>query len=208
MAAHVKDGKPLAEDIQFMAGLQGIRYVFVYPEQHDIVLVGPAEGWKVDRRGNIVGLTTGRPVMMLEDLLVALRIEPKEERAGITCSIDPTSEGIQRLRTHVSKLHTIGDPDTTAAGIEKALGTQQISFTGAPSSSHFASVLIAADYRMKRLAMDFEPSPVRGLPSFLQMIGPGGHGMSKVMQRWWLEPTYDAVLRSQDDLAWEAAAPA
>ena len=36
-----------------------------------------------------------------------------------------------------------------------------------PATSHFARVLVAADYRMKRLAMNFEPAPVRGLPSFL-----------------------------------------
>ncbi len=57
-----------------------------------------------------------------------------------------------------------------AAGLEKALGRQQVTFTGVPATSHFASVLVAADYRMKRLAMNFEPSPVRGMPSFLQHV--------------------------------------
>ena len=59
--------------IKYLAGLQRIHYVFVYPEQKDIVLVGPGEGWKVDAKGNVVGITTGRPVMLLDDLLVALR---------------------------------------------------------------------------------------------------------------------------------------
>ena len=58
-----KTGKPLPQDVKFLGGLQRIRYVLVYPEQKDIVLVGPGEGWKVEpRRGNIVGVTTGRPV--------------------------------------------------------------------------------------------------------------------------------------------------
>ena len=60
-------------ELILLGGLQEIRYIFVYPEQKDIVLVGPAEGWKVDERGNIVGKTTGRPVMNLDDLVIALR---------------------------------------------------------------------------------------------------------------------------------------
>ena len=44
---------------------------------------------------------------------------------------------------------------------------------GVPADSHFARVLVAADYRMKRLAMNFDPSPVNGLPSYLHMIKPG-----------------------------------
>ena len=56
-----------------LAGLQEVRYVFVYPEQKDIVLVGYGEGWRIDTRGNIVGVTTGKPVLLLDDLLTALR---------------------------------------------------------------------------------------------------------------------------------------
>ncbi len=127
------------------------------PSRHDIVLVGPAEGWKVDARGNIVGATTGRPVMLLDDLLVALRTAAGPGQAGITCSIDPTKAGLEQLHSRLATLHTIGNPERTAAAIEQALGRQQISFTGVPASSHFAGVLVAADYRMKRLAMNFEP---------------------------------------------------
>ncbi len=89
------------------------------------------------------------------------------------------------------------------AGMEKALGRQNITFTGVPATSHFAAVLLAADYRMKRLAMDFETSPIRGLPSFLQMYKATGVGMDNMMPRWWLEPKYESVLRSPDGMAWE-----
>ena len=91
------DKKPLPDAIKYLAGLQHIRYVFVYPEQKDIVLVGPGEGWKVDGRGNVVGVTTGRPVMLLDDLLVAFRTAKAAAQGGITCSIDPTPEGLARL---------------------------------------------------------------------------------------------------------------
>ncbi|MGO9108146.1 MAG: DUF1598 domain-containing protein [Thermoguttaceae bacterium] len=203
----VKAGKPISEEAAFLGGLQQIRYVFVYPEQKDIVLVGPAEGWKMDTRGNIVGATTGRSVMFLDDLVVALRTAAGSDRTGINCSIDPTPEGMQQLRTHVAQLHAIGDRERTAAGIEQALGRQQITVSGVPASSHFAEVLVAADYRMKRLAMKFEPTPIPGMPSFLDMLGGTGYGMSHLMQRWWLEPKYESVLKDPDGLAWEFRGP-
>ena len=49
--------------------------------------------------------------------------------------------------------------------MEEALGPQTISITGVPPTSHFARVIVAADFRMKRLAMDFEPAPVDDMPS-------------------------------------------
>ncbi len=196
-------GRPLPDEVRYLAGLQQIQYVLVYPEQSDIVLVGPGEGWKVDARGNIVGVTTERPVMLLDDLLVALRTAGGAAQQPISCSIDPTSEGLQRLRAHVSKLRTIGNPVQTARGIEEVLGPQQVSITGVPPTSHFARVMVAADYRMKRLAMGFEPSPVAGLPSFLSMVPATGRGMSNMLPRWWLEPKYDPILRDPDGLAWK-----
>jgi hypothetical protein len=194
-----KNNKPLTDDLLYLGGLQQVRYIFVYPEQHDIVLVGPAEGWKVDAKGDIVGLTTNRPVMLLDDLLVAIRAEKNAATDDISCSIGPTAEGLQRWKAVSSRQRTMGNPQVVAANFEQALGKQQITFTGVPDTSHFARVLIAADYRMKRIAMNFEKSPVAGLPSFLSMMSASG----PMMPRWWLEPKYDAVLRDGDGLAWE-----
>ncbi|MDZ7615421.1 MAG: DUF1598 domain-containing protein, partial [Patescibacteria group bacterium] len=200
----VDNGREIPDEARYLAGLQQIHYVLVYPEHNDIVLMGPGEGWKLDARGNVVGVSTGRPVLLLDDLLVALRTARGAAQQAISCSIDPTPEGLQRLRSHVSKLRTIGNPEQTARGIEEVLGPQQVSITGVPPTSHFARVMVAADYRMKRLAMGFEPAPVSGLPSFLSMIGGGsGHGMSNMLPRWWLEPKYEPLLRDPDGLAWE-----
>ena len=171
-----KTGKPLPQDIKFLGGLQQVRYVLVYPEQKDIVLVGPGEGWKVEpRRGYIVGVKSGRPVLQLDDLAVALRTAQQAAHGGITCSIDPTAEGLRQLQSYVRTLHTIAD--TTKDNLEQTLGRQRITFSGVPATSHFARVLVSADYHMKRLAMGFEKSPVPGLPSYLQMITVGSKGM-------------------------------
>jgi hypothetical protein len=201
---YIDKGKPLSDAMKYLAGLQQIDYVLVYPEQHDIVLAGPGEGWKLDARGDLVGATTGRPVMLLDDLLVALRTAPQALQSGISCSIDPTNEGLTRLRQYVSKLHTIGsDPQATADSIGQTLGPQRITVTGVPTTSHFARVLVAADYRMKRIAMNFEPSPVRSLPSFLQMMQSTRRGMNNMMPRWWLEPDFQPLLRDRDGLSWQ-----
>ncbi len=203
LAAEIQAGKPLPSEMALLGGLQHIRYVFVYPEQKDIVLVGPAEDWKVDDRGNIVGKTTGRPVMNLDDLVIALCAAAGADRGEIACSIDPTDSGRAQLRGYVKTLHTMGDQKTIEQGIESALGRQQVSVSGVPASSHFAAVLVAADYRMKRLAMAFDRASVKGLPSFLEMYTGSGTGMSNMMPRWWLEPKFDGLVRDADGLAWE-----
>jgi len=60
------EGQPLPEEIKYLAGLQRIEYVLVYPERNDIVLAGPAEGWRIDALGTVVGATTSRPVVLLD----------------------------------------------------------------------------------------------------------------------------------------------
>ena len=90
--------RPVPEDVKYLAGLQRVQYVLVYPKQGDVVLAGPAEGWRVDALGNVVGITSGRPVLHLDDLMVALRTRDTTQLEAISCSIDPTPAGIQRLR--------------------------------------------------------------------------------------------------------------
>ncbi|HUY33426.1 MAG TPA: DUF1598 domain-containing protein, partial [Pirellulales bacterium] len=180
-------GKDIPDEVRYLAGIQRIQYVFVYPDKNDIVLAGSGEGWQVDERGNMVGKTTGRPVIEFDDLLVALRTAESAAQGGIACSIDPTQEGLQRVRAYMTTPSpTKADPESFARGMEKELGPQKVTIRGVPTNSHFAAVLLAADYRMKRIAMAFERSPVRGLTSFLQMLKQGGDGPQNVFPRWWL----------------------
>jgi hypothetical protein len=95
------------------------------------------------------------------------------------------------------------DPSPFMAAMEQSLGPQMITVAGVPDTSHFARVLVAADYRMKRLAMAFEEPPIRGMPNFLQMIKSSGRSPRAAMPRWWLAPDFDALLKDPDGLAWE-----
>ena len=56
---------------------------------------------------------------------------------------------------------------------------------------------------MKRLAMDFEPAPVDGMPSFLDMVAKQPRRLNNMMPRWWLAPNYEPLRRDDDGLAWE-----
>ena len=195
------DDAALDETIVHLAGLQRIRYVLVDPAGHDIILAGPAEGWVYEQHGEPVGATTGQPVLYLDDLLVALRTAEVAAQGGINCSIDPTADGLARLEQFLARTRRMGP--NTVAGIEQALGPQQITVGGVPATSHLARVLVAADFKMKRLAMGLEPSPVNGLPSFLSMLSGRSSGMQSAMPRWWLATDYDALLRDEDGLTWE-----
>ena len=199
-------GSPLPDEIRFLAGLQRVQYVLAMPKSNDIILGGPAEGWKADRLGNIVGVTTGRPVLLLDDLIVALQVYG--ERGGVaTCSIDPTPEGMQRLRAVVRQLRPNDSAKTSMRRIEKALGPQTITIEGIDDTTHFARVMIAADYRMKRIAMKFEPAPISGLPSYFDMMKYQSGGMSNIFPRWWLAPSFDALHTDGDKLSWEIRGP-
>lgn len=189
----------LPDEIRFLAGLQRVQYVLVYPEQQDIVLVGPAEGWRMNAWGHPVGKTTGRPVLQLEDLLVAFQASRGTDM--ISCSIDPTEAGTRAMQQYVRRQkkfspHVVDE-------MARQLGAQQITLTGVPETSHFARVLVAADYRMKRIAMQLEASPLESLPSFLQMMAKSRVKITNMMPRWWLACDYEPLARSEDGLAWE-----
>jgi hypothetical protein len=199
-----RTGQPVSDELQNLAGLQRAEFVLVYPERGDIVLAGFAEGWKVDPLGNVVGPSTGRPVLQLDDLIVALRTAKNAAtESGITCSIDPTPEGSLRLR---KLLDARGLPmnDATLSRLEETLGPQQITITGVPPASRFACVLVAADFSLKRLGMNHEPAPVEGMPSYLEMLrSPSAPSPRHAMPRFWLAPRYDALLKDADGLAWQ-----
>jgi hypothetical protein len=207
--AIAKSGKNLSfqmpDEIRFLAGIQRLQYIFVYPDRNDIVLAGPGEGWKIDERANIVGVTSGRPVLQLEDLLVALRSVENARQGGITVSIDPTPEGRRQFEQFMRSQKTF-TPEVLE-GIEKALGQQQVTITGVPGTSRFARMLTASDYKMKRIAMKLDESPIPGLPSFLDLVKKGGAKITNMMPRWWMACNYEPMAKGEDGLAWELRGP-
>ena len=173
LAQHVSQNKPLSSEILYLAGLQRIEYVFAYPDSHDIVLAGPAEAWTVDDRGNVVGTNSGAAVLHLVDLIAALRTKD-QMLAGkiISCSIDPTAAGLKQF-ARLTRSNQLSPSPELLRRMEQAVGPQTITLSGVAPESHFAQVLVAADWQMKRLGMGLVPSPVDGLTSYLELLNEG-----------------------------------
>ena len=204
LEAELKTGQSVPEDMQMLAGLQRIEYVFVYPEKNDIVLAGPAEPWVVRNDASVVGKTSGRPVLLLSDLITAFRAVEPSRNGGITCSIEPTAEGRQRLNNMLRRvqLRPGQDPRNFEPMMREAYGPQQVKLNNIPADSHFARVLLAADFQMKRIAMALEPAPIDGLPSYLQVARNRVHAANE-NPRWWMACNYDSLKRDADRLAWK-----
>ena len=154
----------LTDEMRYLAGLLRVRYVFYYPDSKDIVLAGPAEGWVPDAGGRIVGITSGRPVVQLQDIVVALRAFPSSGNATplIGCSIDSTPEGQVAMKNFLRGNRP--DPNNIEPFVESlrnALGYQIVSVYGVAPSTHFAQVMVEADYRMKLIGIGLERPPVK-----------------------------------------------
>jgi len=209
LAQHASQNKPLPSDLLFLAGLQRVEYVFAYPDSSDIVLAGPAEAWTIDDAGNAVGTNSRAAVLQLVDLIAALRTTD-ELLAGevISCSIDPTPDGLKRSE-RILRGARVSLSDDLLRQVEQAAGPQTITLTGVSPESHFAQVLVAADWQMKRLAMGLAPSPVNGLTSYLEMLkdNQGGSKPHTALPRWWIAYGEHPVERDAEGLGWRISRP-
>lgn len=199
-----QSGQAIPDEVEFLAGLQRIEYVFVDKDKEDVILAGPAEPWKLRPDGFVVGEVTGGSTMRLADLVVALRSVESARQEGISCSIEPTPEGRLRLQQLLRriKLRPGQNPAVFEASMREAFGPQMIQLTGIPTDSRYARTLVAADFEMKRVAMGLTDSPVNGLPSYLQMSRNSAHSSSQ-NPRWWMACDYDSLAKSEDGLAWK-----
>ena len=204
------EGKPVNDDIRFLAGLTRITHVFYYPEENDIVIAGPAEGFFLNGQQRVVGMETGKATLRLEDLVAALRaFGPDGKRTGlISCSIDPTQEGLQRFQAAQRQVKTRyqGLQQFTAQIVNdigrtyyNAMGYQTITIKGVSNKTRYAQVLAEADYRMKLYGIGVEQPPVR-ITTFIEMASPGTGGAGK-LQRWFFQPNYDCVKVNEDRTA-------
>jgi hypothetical protein len=195
-----------------LAGLTRLQYLFCYPaagdEPGDIVIAGPAEPFAKDASGRAIGLVSGRPVLQLEDLAAALRAYPpdKRDRPFVGCTIDPPVEGLARLVEFQKTVpRTVRNEQRSAIaaamakGVAESLGQAQIRVFGVSSHTHFAHVLIEADYRMKRIGIGAERPPVK-MTTFLDALTSPQQG---TLQRWWFTPDYKCVRLADDKLAAE-----
>ncbi|MCS7303485.1 MAG: DUF1598 domain-containing protein [Thermoguttaceae bacterium] len=204
---YVQSGLLLPEELQVLAGLQRIEYIFVYPEEQELVLAGPAGPWHSDAHGHLLSDQTGLPVVRLEDLVVVFRHTLEKPDARFGCNINPTEEGLRRLRQYLDQ--TKGKPlrpgqqQQWLAELRNRLGRQKIEVNGLDPRTRTARILVEADYHMKLIGMGLA-EPVPGLRSYLDLIEvPKGMAPPPMeVLRWWFTLHYEAVLASPDRLAY------
>ena len=199
VAKIIQAGKPVPADLKYLAGLTKITHVFFYPETKDIVIAGPAEGFFFSAENFVIGMNSGRATLKLEDLVVALRaFAPDLNKPSlITCSIDPTQEGIVRLQQVLKQWQNSGQfgrgvENQVVQSFKEALGPQTVKVKGISPKTEFARILVEADYRMKLIGLELERPAVRGITSFVAKANPSSGSNS--LQRWFFQPDYDLSL--------------
>jgi hypothetical protein len=198
--------RPTAEMLA-LAGLTRVTHAFVYPETGDVVIAGPAGAWAEDVSGRVRHIKSGRPVVELQDLVVALRAFPPtgEEGPVIGCSIDATQEGLAAMQDFLASVGGTISPNTDTTpilvGLKNSLGLQVVSVLGVSPNTHFAQVLVEADYRMKLMGIGLERVPVK-MKSWVERAS-GGAIARNAMQRWYFTPDYQCVRVSDDEQAME-----
>ena len=203
----IQQGHGPDQAMKNLAGLTRIQYVFYYPESKDIVIAGPAEGWMQNLAGRTVGIDTGHPIVELQDLAVALRAFPPggESSSMVYCSIDATPEGLanmQQFLQNTGRYFAGGiDEQQIVQGLRDSLGMQVITLGGIPGNTHFAQVMVEADYRMKLIGIGLEPTPAR-FSSYIELANYRSIA-ANAMCRWWFVPDYQRVRVSEDGYAAE-----
>ena len=210
IADALESGEGLNDVMRNMAGLTQITHVFFYPETNDIVIAGPAEGFFEDLSGRMIGMQTGKAIMQLEDMLVALRaFAPEKQSPGVIgCSIDPTREGLANFqaavielaaKTQSNEIIIRGNENAIVDTLRESLGKQVVSIQGVPANSHFGQVLVEADYRMKMIGIGLE-RPAVDIPSWAEKVKPRSVAKNALV-RWYFTPDYQRVSVSEDENA-------
>lgn len=200
---------PLPDDVRYLAGLTAVQYVFVYPEQGEVVIAGPAELWQLDDDGRALGVDSGRPVLQLDDLVTLLRVFAPSGNGSFGCSINPREANLKQLKQFVEASQAAGPLRPGARNgwlreLRDHMGLQDVQIYGVPRESHVAQVIFDADYRMKLIGigkLDGGPN----VPSIFSLLRRNDdiQGVPLAALRWWLTMKYEAVLHSPQRDAFE-----
>jgi hypothetical protein len=194
-------GEPLDAEMLTLAGLQRVRYVFVYPESGDLVLAGPAGDWQVDADGRIISTESGEAIVRLDDLLVLLRRGEDAADSHFGCSINPRQEALAKTQAFLAASSQRplqpGQRKQWLRDLRDSVGQQDIEVFGVDPASRVAGVLVEADYHMKLIGMGLAEG-VQGVESYLDSVGEtasaaGTSPPPMSVLRWWFALNYDSI---------------
>ena len=198
------------EMVLHLAGLKRIHGYVVDAEQHDLVLVGLVEpaAW---------------PALHLQDLVIALRdawhlyaVRRDNVRylADPGVSIDPHPQVIAQLQRIGEALHQHSGEDAQKQSLAGWHDTchqpQQTRAEGIPFDTHFTSVMLQADYDLKRFVDGAEPLAIEGFSSLSALYLDAAKRALKAgkvaqlslatMSRFWFSPD-KLMLKEQPGIA-------
>ncbi len=204
VAECLESGRPIPETMQQLGGLTQIKHVFVYPEENEIVIAGPAEGWKYDATGRPVGRESGRPLLHLDDLVVIFRTFAPGGRSEFGCSINTREANLKRVQEFVEASNAAGPLgpgklNSWLKELQKRLGLQDVEVIGIPANTRVAQVVVEADYRMKLIGVA-KLDAGKNIPSYFELLKAAGQtkGASLEALRWWLTMKYSAISHNAD----------
>ncbi|MCA9069130.1 MAG: DUF1598 domain-containing protein, partial [Planctomycetaceae bacterium] len=194
-------GQELPERLRFLDGLVKIERIYVRPEQSDLILAGPAEPWDASNPLRVRGRRTGRPVITLDDLILALRQFGPNSRSrvfGCTLLQDAgAAERVARLQREILAKR-ITNQTVIAQALKESLGPLTAEYFGVPADTRFALTCIESDYLMKRLSLGLDRMSVPGVKSYLDRSG-SGH----LFNRFWFVADYAPLLVSPDGMTFQ-----
>lgn len=197
LKTRIEARQQIPTSMRLLDGMVKLEYVFVDVAANDLIIAGRAEPI-VDETGlRPRGAISGRPVLRLDDLVVALRtLGPGGSSRAFGCSIDLENAAIERIKTVYKEQQATMTPanyDRVGRTLATACGDQPVRFFGVKPDCQFALVCLEADYIMKRLALGLDESPVKGVQKHLSM---GGRGAGIYSRRWFCA-NYEPLLVSE-----------
>lgn len=213
VAERLRNGQTVPETLQRLAGLTRVKYVFAIPEERDIVIGGPAEGWRYDDNGRPIGTRSAQPMMQLDDFVVLLRCFAPGGDSVFGCSINTRDANLKAVKEFAESSQSAGPLKPGQLGkwvkdLQQRLGLQDVVVHGVPADSRVAQVLVDADYRMKLIGVA-KLDGGRNIPSYFDLLRTLGQtkGASLEALRWWLTMKYSAVVHSPDCRTFEFQGP-
>lgn len=209
VARRLAEGKPVVESMKNLAGLTEVQYVLIFPEQNEIVLGGPAEGWRYNEYRQPIGVNTNLPTLQLDDLVTVMRTFSQGGESYFGCSIDPRKENLKAVQEFVTSSQSRGPLSPSgvrswANKIAKILGPQDITVVGVPADSRVARVLVEADYRMKLIGLGKLKNNAQ-IPSYFELLAKDPSLATGQLDalRWWMTLQCEAVVHSPEGNAFE-----
>ena len=202
----IEAGQPLTDAQRYLNGMVKLEYLFLFPEENDIVIAGPREPIDKSNRLRPVGKVSGRPVLHLDDLVVALRrAGPVSEKTYYGCSLDFPRFGVRKVQWAARKVGTVKRSEISSVLDEliALLGYQDIRYINMDPDTRSALAMIEADYILKMIAMNRKQVSVPEVERHQKMLAP----QMVLQNRWWFMPSYEPLATNEEQTAFQFRGP-